>query len=282
MKHLFPFLILYIIGGSLNAKTISGVIIDSKSKENVGLVRVGINACCFTLSDEFGHFTLNIPSERKYGDTTMIVFDKPGYATFYLSLKDLRASGGVVSMKSIQGLKLDNPISVNGKVRREGITSGSSTFIFMLDEMKELGGEFGIIIGENAPCVVSSLNLYIGNSKIRHLKFRVNIYDVHNGYKRINEHEIITSADLGSAYLAQDGWVKFDISNYNLIIDREVLIVFENIYLPNISKDIELSCPGLSAIIGKSNFYIRLSPFDDFQRVDIKVSMYAEVTPVTR
>ena len=76
--------------------------------------------------------------------------------------------------------------------------------------------------------------------------------------------------------------MKFDISNYNLIIDREVLIVFENIYLPNISKDIELSCPGLSAIIGKSNFYIRLSPFDDFQRVDIKVSMYAEVTPVTR
>ena len=37
MKHLFPFLILYIIGGSFNAKTISGVIIDSKSKENVGL-----------------------------------------------------------------------------------------------------------------------------------------------------------------------------------------------------------------------------------------------------
>lgn len=281
MKSIFLSLLFCFIGCFIYANTITGVVVDAKSKKNIAFVRIGIENCSSTLSDSSGHFSIDLPSGDSYNDkNTIVIFDRPGYSTLSISLEDYRASGGIVSMNPIPAQRKDISISTSTKARKEGITKGSCTYIISLDQMKETGGEFGFILGNNLPCYVSSLNLYIGNTKIRYLQFRVNIYDVQNNNQRMNDYEIITKADLGNAYLAQDGWVKFDISNYNLIIDRKVLIVFENLFHPNIAKDIELSFPGLTAMIGQGNFYYRLSPFDNFEKTDLKVSIYAEVTPI--
>lgn len=281
MKHILLSLFIFVFILNLYSDGISGIIINSKTKTRLSYVRVGLENNTSALSDSLGNFHLILKDNQEYKDRNVkLIFDRPGFLPLSLSIGDFEKSGKIVSMtptpheKSKQNTA--NMYNVSSKTHKDGATRGSSTYVFMLDFMKELGGEFGIVIGNKIPCLISSLNLYIGHSKIRHLKFRVNVYDVNNNFKRINDHEIIAHADLGNAYQAVHDWVNFNISDYNLTIDREVLIVFENIYHQNIGEDIEMSVAGILASVGNSNSYFRIHPFNDFAKIGIRISMYAE------
>ncbi len=280
MKQTISLIIVLFIWNNLSAESISGKIIDSKTKSNIANVRVIIKDYSSTLTDNAGKFTLKIPDNIDK-NKIIINFDMPGYSYLDVALNNLNKNNNILLMDAIhKDAKSKELNHTKSEVKKEGITKGSSTFIFMLDNFSDIGGEFGFIVKKHTPCYLSSLNLYIGNTKIRNLKFRINIYDINNNYKRINDQEIISSVDMGNFYLAHDGWVKFDLFSYNIKIDRETLIVFENIFHPTISNDIELSFPGLSAITTKNNCFYRTSYHENFEKLDLKLSMFAELIPI--
>ncbi|NLA25677.1 MAG: carboxypeptidase-like regulatory domain-containing protein, partial [Bacteroidales bacterium] len=95
MKQTISLIIVLLIWNNLSAESISGKIIDSKTKSNIANVRVIIKDYSSTLTDDAGKFTLKIPDNIDK-NKIIINFDMPGYACLDVGLNNLNRSNSTI------------------------------------------------------------------------------------------------------------------------------------------------------------------------------------------
>jgi predicted alpha/beta superfamily hydrolase len=219
-------LILSINNQIFSQTQITGKVIDTNDKSPLAYVNIGIKEKNIgTISKEDGSFSIDIPSEYHSGSLT---FSIVGYYESNLSIKDLNSKGNVTIQLKEKPTQLKEVV-VTGKklvekkygIKRRGaihFTDG----IFKKDDSFEIGQ--AIRLG-NSLAQITSLNLHINSSRPDSSNFRINFYrydiDENIPKERIVEKSIL------QRHPVNEGWLKFDLSNYNILIKGDVLISLE-------------------------------------------------------
>lgn len=219
-------LILSINNQIFSQTQITGKVIDTNDKRPLAYVNIGIKEKnTGTTSKEDGSFSIDIPSEYQSGSLT---FSIVGYYESNLSIKDLISKGNVTIQLKEKPTQLEEVV-VTGKklvekkygIKRRGaihFTDG----IFKKDDSFEIGQ--AIRLG-NSLAQITSLNLHINSSRPDSANFRINFYrydiDENIPKERIVEKSIL------QRHPVNEGWLKFDLSNYNILIKGDVLISLE-------------------------------------------------------
>jgi predicted alpha/beta superfamily hydrolase len=219
-------LILSINNQIFSQTQITGKVIDTNDKSPLAYVNIGIKEKNIgTISKEDGSFSIDIPSEYQSGSLT---FSIVGYYESNLSIKDLNSKGNVTIQLKEKPTQLKEVV-VTGKklvekkygIKRRGaihFTDG----IFKKDDSFEIGQ--AIRLG-NSLAQITSLNLHINSSRPDSANFRINFYrydiDENIPKERIVEKSIL------QRHPVNEGWLKFDLSNYNTLIKGDVLISLE-------------------------------------------------------
>jgi predicted alpha/beta superfamily hydrolase len=104
--------------------------------------------------------------------------------------------------------------------------------IFKKDDSFEIGQ---VIRLGNSIAQITSLNLHINSSRPDSSNFRINFYrydiDENIPKERIFEKSIL------QRHPVNEGWLKFDLSNYNILIKGDVLVSLE--FIPEVDNDIK-------------------------------------------
>jgi predicted alpha/beta superfamily hydrolase len=224
-------LILSINNQIFSQTQITGKVIDTNDKRPLAYVNIGIKEKNIgTISKEDGSFSIDIPSEYQSGSLT---FSIVGYYESNLSIKDLNSKGNVTIQLKEKPTQLEEVV-VTGKklvekkygIKRRGaihFTDG----IFKKDDSFEIGQ--AIRLG-NSLAQITSLNLHINSLRPDSANFRINFYryDVDENIPK----ERIVEKSILQRHPINEGWLKFDLSNYNILIKGDVLISLE--FIPEI------------------------------------------------
>jgi predicted alpha/beta superfamily hydrolase len=205
---------------------ITGEVMDANDKRPLAYVNIGIKEKNIgTISKEDGSFSIDIPSEYQSGSLT---FSIVGYYESTLSIKDVMSKGNVTIQLKEKPTQLEEVI-VTGKkmtekkygIKRRGaihFTDG----IFKKDDSFEIGQ---VIRLGNTVAQITSLNLHINSSRPDNANFRINFYrydiDENIPKERIVEKSIL------QRHPVKEGWLRFDLSNYDILIKGDVLISLE-------------------------------------------------------
>jgi len=215
---------------------ITGKVIDTNDKSPLAYVNIGIKEKNIgTVSKEDGSFSIDIPSEHQ---SDILTFSIVGYYESNLSIKDLTPKGNVVIQLKEKPTQLEEVIVTGKKLveKKYGIKKrGAIHFtdgIFKKDDSFEIGQ---VIRLGNALAQITSLNLHINSSRLDSANFRINIYrydvDENIPKERIIEKSII------QRHTVKEGWLKLDLSDYNILIKGNVLVSLE--FIPETEKDVK-------------------------------------------
>ncbi len=215
---------------------ITGKVIDTNEKRPLAYVNIGIKEKNIgTISKEDGSFSIEISSEYQTGSLT---FSIVGYYESSLSINDLISNGNVVIQLKEKPTQLEEVV-VTGKkltekkygIKRRG-TIHFTDGIFKKDDSFEIGQ---VIRLGNSLAQITSLNLHINSSRLDSANFRINFYrydiDANIPKERIIEKSIL------QRHPVNEGWLKFDLSNYNILIKGVVLMSLE--FIPETDNDVK-------------------------------------------
>lgn len=229
-------LILSINNHIFSQTQIIGKIIDTNDKSPLAYVNIGIKEKNIgTISKEDGSFSIDIPSDYQSG---ILTFSIVGYYESNLSIKDLISDKSVVIQLKEKPTQLEEVV-VTGKklvekkygIKRRGaihFTDG----IFKKDDSFEIGQ---VIRLGNSLAQITSLNLHINSSRPDSANFRINFYR-YDLDENIPKERIIEKSIL-QRHPVNEGWLKFDLSNYNILIKGDVLMSLE--FIPETDNDIK-------------------------------------------
>jgi hypothetical protein len=235
MKKLYVINILTItILASFNAlysqeKVIEGLILDSL-KNPIQYANVGIiNKPIGTVSNINGKFTLTVDGSL-FSDTFRI--SSLGFKSKEFVIKDFLKKPKVNILLESYAIKLDEVTitSNNLKPNIKGVkrTKTESQVFFASPEIKNrnLGSQIGrkFSIGKNKSSLLKEFKFYVKNNDFKKVKFRVNIFTIKDNIplNRINTTDVIVE-------LEEDitGWVKVNLSDYNITVKEDVIITVE-------------------------------------------------------
>ena len=229
-------LILSINNHIFSQTQIIGKVIDTNNKHPLAYVNIGIKEKNVgTISKEDGSFTIEIPPEYQSGSLT---FSIVGYYESNLSIKDLILEGDVVIKLKEKATQLEEVVITGKKLveKKYGIKRrGAIHFtdgIFKKDDSFEIGQ---VIRLGNSLAQITSLNLHINSSRPDSANFRINFYR-YNIDENIPKERIIEKSIL-QRHPVNEGWLKFDLSNYNILIKGDVLMSLE--FIPEIENDVK-------------------------------------------
>lgn len=229
-------LILSVNNHIFSQSQIVGKVIDTNNKSPLAYVNIGIKEKNIgTISKEDGSFSIDIPSDYQSGSLT---FSIVGYYESNLSIKDLMSKENVVIQLKEKPTQLEEVVVTGEKLveKKYGIKRrGAIHFIdgiFKKDDSFEIGQ---VIRLGNSLAQITSLNLHINSSRPDSANFRVNFYryDVDENIPR----EKIIEKSILQRHPVKEGWLKFDLSNYNILINGDVLISLE--FIPDAGNDIK-------------------------------------------
>ena len=243
--------LLLIIGYNFSAFCqikLQGKLTDSKSKNPLRYVNIGIKAKNIgTISDDDGFFSINIPLNHI---TDTLTFSLIGYSEFTIPVSQLD-SKNEVSIQLIENPMVLNEVLIQGQklvekkygIKKIGAILHFTDGIFKKDDSFEIGQV--INLGDK-PAKISSLNLHINSSRRDSASFRINFY-------RYNEDDNAPTTRVFDRSIIQRhpirvGWLKFDLSDYNIRLKGKVFAAIE--FIPD-NKDIsrisyEIKLGGLS------------------------------------
>ncbi len=215
---------------------ITGKVTDMNGKNPLAYVNIGIKEKNIgTISKEDGSFSIDIPSDYQSGSLT---FSIVGYDESNLSIRDLMSTGNVVIQlkeKPIQFKEVvitgNKPVEKKYGTKRRGaihFTDG----IFKKDDSFEIGQ---VIRLGNTLAQISSLNVHINSSRPDSADFRINFYR-YDIEENIPKERIIEKSIL-QRHAVTEGWLKFDLSNYNIFIKGDVLMSLE--FIPETDNDVK-------------------------------------------
>lgn len=215
---------------------IIGKVIDAKNASPLAYVNIGINERSMgTVSKEDGSFAIVIPFGYQ---TDSLTFSMVGYYESSRSIRDLAEAGNVIVRLDVKTTQLEE-VLIEGEelvAKRYGIKSrGAIHFtdgIFKKDDSFEIGQ---VIHLGNYPAKVTSVNFHINSSRPDSAIFRINFYR-YDEEENTPKERIIDKSILQS-HPVNEGWLKLNLSDSNIIITGSVLVSIE--FIPETRKDVD-------------------------------------------
>ncbi|TPG38840.1 carboxypeptidase-like regulatory domain-containing protein [Flavobacterium pectinovorum] len=208
--------------------TIKGFVLDNLKKPiryaNVGILNKPIG----TVTNNEGEFILKIDASLAL-DTLKI--SSLGFKSTEFIIKNLLDNKITdISLEShIEELEEVVISTDNLKRYTEGKekTKSKNQVFFANPEIKNinLGSQIGrkFILSSKKPSILEELKFYIKENNYEKIKFRINIYSVHNEIptNRINK------IDIYSEVQNIKGWVNVSLTDYNIVVKDDVIVTVE-------------------------------------------------------
>ena len=227
-------LLVQVSHGSFSQKQITGKVSD-ENQAPLAYVNIGIKGKNIgTMSKEDGSFLISIPAGFQNDSLT---FSIVGYHELSMAVKDLSVTDEVsirlqektASLKEIviRGEKLTEK---KYGIKKRGLIHFTDG-IFKKDDSFEIGQ---VISLGNTPVQITSLNLYIHSSRPDSANFRINFYrydhEENTPRERLIEKKII------QRHPVREGWLKFDLSDFDILLKGDVLAAIE--FIPDDAEQI--------------------------------------------
>jgi predicted alpha/beta superfamily hydrolase len=233
-KFLFLFFFIFeICISSIAQTTLSGVVVDSGNQAGLSFVNIGIkqkNIGTSSLLD--GTFSIKIPTQNE-NDT--LTFSMVGYSELNLPIKNIvtfnqkkfQLKIKTTALKSVE-VRARKLVEQKFGIKNNGtllhFTDGSinQNDIFEIAQVIK----FNTIISK-----ITSVNLHINESRNDSGTFRINFYkyDGNRPTERIIEKSIVQTKQI------QEGWVKFDLTKYNVYLKGDFVVAIE--FIPTKKKN---------------------------------------------
>lgn len=227
---MLKFFILFTLSFSIKAISqdvvLAGKVMNSEKQvlayTNTGIKDKNVGA----ISDISGNFKIIIPVNYI---TDELTFSHIGYKELNIPVAELQQKKAISIVLEKQAIEMETAIVSNKKlqVKKIGVRS-RSPFIFgnpidNNNNNNDINEFLQFIDISNKPSQIVDANIYMIPVKQGAIACRINFYYAENGApgKRINTVEIIQKRTI------EKGWMKFDLSSFNLSIDRNFFVGFE-------------------------------------------------------
>ncbi len=213
----------FFLYNSVNGQTISGFIKD-QNNEILSYVNVGIlGKSAGTVSDGSGAFSFEYDAKENTKDT--LRFSMIGYETKDLLLADF-ASGTTVNLNETVYDLPDAEVSAKA-FKKEKLLGNppkpKGAFYTYQDD--SYGGEIGQYVKNRKGEVwLKEAQFYVHESSFDSVVFRLKIYDLTKN--KMPENQLLPE-NVIQTFKADNGIVKFDISDLNILIDTDFMLALE-------------------------------------------------------
>lgn len=228
MKLISYFILLFLTPfcfSQQKANEISGIIINSESKEVLQYVNIGVpNKSAGTVSNKEGKFKLVLPNTVKLTDT--ISFSHVGFESKKISVSEFSNSTEPIQLNPEENtlsevvvkLKTPKPKKIGRTSKGLGLMHTGFYSAYEETVNDRLSKEVGMKFKIKKDCKINNLNFNITSNDFKSLKFRVNFYKVENGIPTtlIVDQDIIF--EITDGFL---GWFKVDLKPYSIYLDPE-------------------------------------------------------------
>ncbi|WP_276371503.1 alpha/beta hydrolase-fold protein [Chryseolinea sp. H1M3-3] len=214
---------------------ITGNVVDARSGQHLSYVNIGIkNKDIGTVSREDGSFRIEIPSKFQFDSIT---FSMVGYYESTLPIQNfvtdkvltIRLSEKITQLKEIV-IAAEKLVEKKYGIRKRGLIHFTDG-IFKEDDSFEIGQVINL---GNSHAHITSINLHINSPRSDSANFRINFYkyDVDENIPR----ERIIDKSILQRHPIKEGWLKFDLSQDNILLKGSVLAAIE--FIPDNTKDV--------------------------------------------
>lgn len=206
----------------INASVITGNVFDSKSKEALAYVNIGIaDKGIGTVSDINGNFSINLPDSL---DNQLLKFSYIGYKNRSFTVADFKKNSTAIALEeNIFSLK---QVVIKPKVYKTKILGNKNNNKSAMAGFKsnDLGSELGTIMKiKKSPTLIENVNFNIASNEIENVKFRVNIYSMKNG----RPDSIILNEPIYISTSLKSGTLTIDMKKYNLWVETDFMVSLE-------------------------------------------------------
>lgn len=221
MKTHLIFLLLVGIANSVFAQvSISGKVLDATTKSPVPYVSIGVKELAKgTVSDDLGQYEL-----KEVAANAVLTFSSIGYQPRDILAEELAMDGVVelvkkhyeLDMVEVQATRFSGEEKIFGlKNKKRGPSIGFGN--------PQLGSAIGSLIRLDRPTYIKSANFVLNHAKGDSLLFRVNIHAMENG--KVGDNLLTENVLIKEKQ--RKGTITVDLTDYNLILDTDVLLSVE-------------------------------------------------------
>ena len=208
--------------------TVTGIVTDVEDHKPVPYASIGVTRTPNgTVANAAGVFSIALDSKVTDNDT--LKFSSIGYQgeAFLIGELKQRLKNGPLTIslnKSVSQLRQVSVNSKKGHVKIVGYDKNSKLFGLGF-YASGVGSQAGIVIPITHPGTnLENVSFYIIQNPFKHLLFRVNLYEL-VGNKPGNN--ILTENTFLHVDDNQTGKIIFDLSKYNLYLDKDILLTLE-------------------------------------------------------
>jgi hypothetical protein len=219
MKALYLFLFFGMLSPALLAQAIrlSGRVTDSKNNQPVGFATIGIKGKSIgTVTDEQGRYLFSVTAAQVQ-ESDVVIISSVGYQPVKMTYPAFKSSADIQLTPAVTQLRA---VKVNpGKVKTKiyGRTGNSTLMVSTMFTQKQLvddnlGKEQAAILSIDNDCYLRDFNMFVVNNRFKNVKFRLNFYNVKNGYP----DSLISDKNILFDVPQKHGWVKVDLTPYQI------------------------------------------------------------------
>jgi len=223
------FLLLALIGfdfSALSQTKIEGEVVDSGNGEPLAYVNIGIKQKDVGIASlRNGSFSISIPSEYQ---TDTLTFSMVGYHELNVPIGQLNPEKSITVRLEEKITELKELVILQDRlsdkkygIKKRGVIHFTDG-MFKKDDCFEIGQV--INVGDNL-AQVTSVNLHLNSSRQDSASFRVNFYrydeDDNRPAERVFEKSIL------QRHPVHEGWLKFDLMSYNILLKGKVFVSIE-------------------------------------------------------
>jgi len=254
---------------SLFGQNIKGIVVDSKSKQPIEFVNIGIvGENVGTVTDLNGSFHFLVDS--KYDNDT-ILFSTIGYSPLLVKVSDLRKN---IDRKILLNEKVYEiaEVVIKPKIFKERTLGVTTKFKRIAAGFKDniLGYECGILMKNKKTAFLKTVNINISYCSYDTIFYRLNVYKAHGelDFENILREPIYFKMP---KELAKDG-IQIDLQSKNIVVEGNFLITLEHV--KNLGEGSLNFCAGLT-----SKTYYRKTSQGKWQtaQVGVSISVVADV-----
>ncbi len=224
MRLMILFLLLF--SNTIFAQSISGVVINDKSKLPVEYVNIGVAMKNIgTVSDFNGKYNLTIDSQF---DNDTLLFSSIGYLPFAIKIADLkkRENKNILLKERMYQLK---EVVVKPRTYKRKTLGVETHFKNISAGFKDnlLGYEFGILMHIKKTAIIKSVNINIAACSYDSIFYRLNIYKVlgKNNFENILSSPIYIH--MSKAEVKEE--IKVDLQAQHLVMEGDFLVTVEHV-----------------------------------------------------
>ena len=244
-------------------QTWTGKVLDINDKKALAYVNIGVvGKSLGTVSDENGCFEIDLP-ELEAKDS--LRFSICGYQAVSYSVLDLKNKfpKGIMEIQLKEKIIQIPEVTIRGKVKEEilgnksgnkGISGGFTS--------NQLGCEVGVRINiEKSPTYIRNFNFQIVKNVFDTLFFRVNIYNLKDGFPYQN----ILPYPIYYTTVASNGLISIDLTPYHIVVEEDFFISLE--WVKNFSKKELKNGLFFTMRVGGSTTFYRHASQDEWKKL---------------